>query len=120
MVVPCLRSHLYRHKYTERADYSTGRAAIFEHILLEQISNGCHSQTYPNGKSIERASISIVALTRLHRSLVEVDDDGKSCHKEKEEDHPELLYTLVSIASVCCLDTLLYLPEESYQTQYER
>ena len=60
--------------------------------------------TYPDGKGIERTGIRIVSFTGLCRSLVEVEHDSDTCHKEQEEDHPELLDTPLAMIS---------LPEES-------
>ena len=54
------------------------------------MDNGCYAHTAPDGKCVERTCIGIIALTRLHRCLVQVDDNRKTCHKEQEEYYPEL------------------------------
>ena len=42
--------------------------------------------------------------------LVQIDNDGKSCHEEQCQNYKELL---------CSLPVLSYLPEQSHQTQYK-
>ena len=69
-----------------------------------------YTQTNPNGEGIERACISVVALTRFARCLVEVKHNGETCHEEQEEDHPKLLDTFLSPVG---------LPEEARQTKQQ-
>ena len=89
MVVPVLTCHENRH--AERCEsYSGCRNDALQFHSAEQVNDGSNSDTAPYCKSIERTSISIVALTRLQRSLVKVDNDGKTSHEEEEEYHPEL------------------------------
>ena len=59
-------------------------------IALGKVVECCNAQAAPNGKSIERTGIGIVAFARLHRRLVQIDDNGKAGHEEQEEHHPEL------------------------------
>ena len=69
-----------------------------------------YTQTNPNGKRIERTSISIVAFTRFARCLVQIEHDGKTCHEEEEEDNPKLLDTFLSAVG---------LPEKTSQTKQQ-
>ena len=111
MVIPCLADHLNRNEQTHETEGSDSNRAFDLEIFLHQINQGCHAHTTPNGKSIERTGVSIVTLTRLHRRLVEVDDNGKSCHEEQEADYPELTNAATATES---------LPEESDETQQQR
>ena len=118
MVVPRLTHHLERHEYTKHRGYSCWQyAKLFRGFLAglegttQEISQRSHAHTNPNGKSIERTGIRIVTLTRLHRGLIQIEHDGKTCHEEEEEYHPELFHTLVAAES---------LPEKAEQAEEER
>ena len=47
----------------------------------------------------------------MHRGLIQIEHDGKTCHEEEEEYHPELFHALVAAES---------LPEKAEQTEEER
>src|SRR5574344_1850319 len=107
MVVPCLRSHLYRNQYTSYRSYYGGYHLI-DFQPLYKIYYCRNTDTAPYSVSIERTCISIVSFTRLHRCLVKINDDCESCHKEQEKHNPELTYSTLS--AIC-------LPEQSYQAE---
>ena len=111
MVVPGLRSHLYRHEQTGYAYNTCNGYIIALYLLLEHIVNSQHTKTTPNSVSVERACISIVAFTRLLRSLVKVEHDSKTCHEEQEEHNPELADA--ALTAPC-------LPEKTYKSEQER
>ena len=111
VVVPSLRSHLYRYEQTGHA-YHAGKSHIIGlELLLEHIVESQHTKTAPYSECVERAGISIVALTGLLRSLVKIEHDGKTGHEEEEEHHPELADATLSAPS---------LPEESDKSQQQR
>ena len=97
MVVPGLRSHLKRDNDSSYGDYSGYSHFGFLGFQLpaEDIPKCCHTHAAPDGEGIEGTGVGVVALTRLHRCLVQVDDDGESGHKEQEEDDPELFHTFL-------------------------
>ena len=76
------------------------------------LDDGSNAHTAPYSEGIERTCVGIVALTRLTRCLVEVDDDGKTGHEEEEEHHPKLADAFLSLAQ--------RLPEESDETKQQR
>ena len=78
--------------------------------VAQQFVDGSDAKTAPDGECIERTSIRIVSFTRLYRCLVQIDDDGDTCHEEKEEHDPELLNALLVAEG---------LPEEAKQTKDE-
>ena len=79
----------------QRDDRSHSHIAQLQ-ILLHQVDDGCNADAAPDSVGIERAGISIVALTRLVGRLVQIDHDGESRHEEEEEYHPELAYAATS------------------------
>ena len=96
-------------------------------MLFQQVEDSQYAQATPDGKGIERAGIGVVALTRLHRHLIQINHDGKTCHEEEEEHHPELLDTdrqqllcLLSVLHHLALAGVPCLPEETDETQYQR
>ena len=112
MVIPCLRSHLYRHEHTEQSNNSSNGCWVNAlHLTGNHVVKCSHTHTTPYCESIERTGISIVALTGLHRCLVKVNNDGQTCHKEQEEHNPELTYA--STASPC-------LPEQADESEQQR
>ena len=94
MVVPSLGCHLDGNEETSNADNSchSGSKFFTIHFYLfpYQVEECCNTHTTPNGEGIERTGIGIVTLTRLHGGLIQIDDNGKTGHKEQEEDYPEL------------------------------
>ena len=64
--------------------------------MLQQTDNACHAHTNPDGESIERTCICVVAFARLARCLVQVEHNRYTGHEEEEEHYPELLDTLLS------------------------
>ena len=64
--------------------------------MLQQADNACHAHTNPDGESIERTCICVVAFARLARCLVQVEHNRYTGHEEEEEHYPELLDTLLS------------------------
>ena len=108
VVVPCLRSHLYRYEKTGNAYDGGNDSSVTLETAGDLFDDSCNTHTAPYSEGIERTSVGIVALTRLHRCLVEVDDDGKTCHEEQEEHHPELADAFLPLAQ--------RLPEESDET----
>ena len=111
MIVPSLRSHLYRHEQTGYTKHAGKSHIIGLELLLEHIVESQHTKTTPYSVCIERTGIGIVALTRLLRSLVKIEHDGKTSHEEEEEYHPELAYATLSAPS---------LPEQSDKSQQQR
>ncbi len=110
MVVPCLTRHLYGHDQAQqRHNGCHGSAA--ELVFLKNVDDCRHSDSAPYSERIERACVSIVAFTRLHRCLVKIEDNSKSGHEEQEEHHPELPYA--PLASVS-------LPEKAYESEQQR
>ena len=60
VVVPCLAYHLHGH---QQADYTAKIAAGFSLIfLLRYSAYGCHSQSNPDSKCIERTGVCIVSV----------------------------------------------------------
>ena len=109
MVVPCLAYHLNRNKQSQYGCQDSGW--LFADLLFQPFGNTCHTHTNPNGKGIERTGISIVAFTRLERSLVQIKHNGQTCHEEKEEYHPELLDALFALVG---------LPEQTDKSKNQR
>ena len=78
----------------------------FRPSALHYQEHGCYTflrvNTNPNSECIERTGISIIALTWLHWSLVQIENDGKTRHKEQEEYHPELTdsYWLLDLSAI--------------------
>ena len=110
MVVPSLRSHLNRNKQTYGSNNSCHYGTVELQVFANKVDDGCHANTAPNGIRIEGACISVVALTRLLRCLVQIDYDSQTRHEEQEEHHPELAYTAASAPS---------LPEETDETEQQ-
>ena len=109
VVIPSLAHHLQR--YSDGNDRSNADSCEMRHFYTAKtFDDSGYTQTNPNGERIERTSISIVAFTRFARCLVEVKHNGKTCHKEEEEDHPKLLDTFLSAVG---------LPEEARQTKQQ-
>ena len=111
MIVPCLRSHLYGHQQAEHAHHGSHDGAVDLGVFLDEVVDGSHAEATPDGVGVEGTGIGIVALTRLHRRLVQIDHDGKSRHEEEEEHHPELLDAALSAIG---------LPEQSNDTEQQR
>ena len=111
VVVPGLRHHLYRHQEAEHADDGSECHAVHLHTLAKEVVEGCDTHAAPDSEGVERAGISIVALTRLYRCLVQIDDDRQTCHEEQEEDDPELTDAAASAER---------LPEESDKSEDKR
>ena len=89
MVIPRLRSHLHRNKKTnQRSKSRYGGTAKLK--FLQTFDYSQNTKANPNGKSVERAGISVIALTGLCRSLVQIDYNRNSGHEEEEENHPKL------------------------------
>ena len=115
VIVPSLRHDLPRNGLSDNGgDYGTnhgctlaftlgfvkgffvaGRASELlvaeSHNAKAPQSGNTHANPY--SESVERASISIVTLTRLSGSLVKIQHDGNTGQEEEEEYHPELLNT---------------------------
>ena len=109
VVIPSLAHHLQR--YSDGNDRSNANSCEMGHFhTAKAFDNGSDAKTNPDGEGIERACISVVALTRFARCLVEVKHNGKTCHEEQEEDHPKLLDTFLSAVG---------LPEEARQTKQQ-
>ena len=98
MVVPCLRSHLYRNEQTGYTDDGCNNGFVSFEATCECLDDGCNAHTAPYCKGIERTGIGIVALTWLHRCLVEVEHDGKTGHEEEEQHYPELADAFLTLA----------------------
>ena len=111
VVVPGLRHHLYRHQKAEHADDGGECHAVHPHTLAKEVVEGCDTHAAPDSEGVERAGISIVALTRLYRCLVQIDDDRQTCHEEQEEDDPELTDAAAAAER---------LPEESNKSEDKR
>ena len=111
MVIPCLSRHLDGDEQTEHRSQNGCRKFLHLGIIPQHTDDACHSHTYPDSKGVERTGIRIVSFTGLRRSLVEVEYDSDTCHKEQEEYHPELLDASLAMVS---------LPEESDQTENQR
>ena len=110
VVIPGLAHHLYGDEQRHRRHaYGQGEGLPLQ-FPGEQIRDGHHAESAPDGEGVERACVRVVALTGLHWRLVEIENDGQSCHEEKEEDHPELLYASLAVVG---------LPEEAYQAQQQ-
>ena len=131
VVVPCLGSHLDGDDETDDSyDSGDDGLSLFTcqlELSREPVDDSGHTHTAPDGEGIERACIGVVALTWLHRCLVQVDDNGKSCHKEEEEHHPELADAdgvvdrlLRAVDHLLALTGVPCLPEEAEETQNER
>ena len=109
VVIPSLAHHLQR--YSDGNDRSNADSCEMRHFYTAKtFDDSGYTQTNPNGERIERTSISIVTFTRFARCLVEVKHDGKTCHKEEEEDYPKLLDTFLSAVG---------LPEKTRQTKQQ-
>ena len=80
-------------------------------VFVYQIDDSCHAYAAPDGVSIERTRVGIVAFARLYGRLVQVNHYGKSGHKEEKGYHPEL--TDAAFAAEC-------LPEQSDKAQQQR
>ena len=96
MVVPRLAGHLYGHQQAGQADRAGHQRAGFLPLARQGVRQSRHAHADPDGEGVERAGVGIVAFTRLHRRLVEVEHDGDARHEEQEEYHPELLDALLS------------------------
>ena len=93
MIVPGLTGHLDGNNQTDQR-YETGQNEVLLLCLtVEPVDDGCYTHAAPDGESIEGTSVGIVALTGLYRCLVQIDDNGETCHEEQEEHHPELTDT---------------------------
>ena len=111
VVVPCLRRHLNRDKETGQSHNTRQRHQLLLEPFLQKFVDGSYTEAYPNGKSIERADVGIVALTWLERRLVEINHDGQSRHEEQQRDNPQLPTALTSVSP---------LPEDAQHTEYQR
>ena len=98
VVVPRLRCHLYRYEQTDNADDCGDGCFVTLQSAIQLLNYGCHAHTAPYCEGVERTGVGVVALTGLHRGLVEVDHDGESGHEEQEEHHPELADAFVPLA----------------------
>ena len=114
VVVPRLAGHLYGHQQAQTAQYGTGH--IMPEHPAQPFCHSSHSHACPYGKGVEGASIGIVSLTRLHRCLVEIDDDSKASHEKEEEDYTKLLLA----QSVVLFVVTEELPEQTHESEYQR
>ena len=64
--------------------------------MLQQADDACHTHAYPDGESVERTRIRVVAFTRLAWRLVQIEHNRYTGHEEKEEHYPELLDTFLA------------------------
>ena len=129
VVVPGLRHHLQWHQqaYQHSRQHPCPVKAVaaffgialllfeFAHKVAEYHAQGGYCHAYPYCKGIERPRESIIALTRLTGSLVEIQHNGYACHKEEEEYHPELLYAALGIGAVA----VERLPQQTNYTQHQ-
>ena len=69
-------------------------------VALDEVVDSSNTNTAPYSVSIERTSISIVALTWLNRCLVKIYNDSKTSHEEQEEYYPELTYASLASPSL--------------------
>ena len=97
MVVPCLRGHLDRHHETYKTNESHEPRGFLLQLGGQQVANGSHTHTTPDGEGIERTGVCIVTLTGLDGRLVQIEHDGQAGHEEQEEHDPELLDALLSL-----------------------
>ena len=111
VVVPGLSCHLDGYKHTQTAEACT--QVLVAQNTAQRLGHSGHAHTTPNGKGIERTGISIVAFAGLHGSLVQINDNGQTGHKEQEEHHPELLFALATIL----LGVAEKLPEKADESQ---
>ena len=79
--------------------------------MEQQLPQSGHAHANPDGVGIERTGVGVVALTRLARSLVQVEHDGDTGHEEQEEHHPELLDAALAAIG---------LPQQTDDAQQER
>ena len=108
MFLPTVAGQHARHgQEAGQADSHGGYHAVFLGQLADQVDEGNHAETNPDGEGVERAGITVVALAGLLWGLVEVDDDGQAGHEEEQEDDPTLL------------QVVLEQPEEANQTEDE-
>ena len=92
------------------------RTCLFE-LLAQKVDDGCYTYAAPDSVGIEGARIGIVALTRLHGRLIQIDDNSQSRHEEEEEYYPELADAcLVGLGTVVLGQRL---PEETDESQNE-
>ena len=113
MVVPRLSCHLDGHEDAKQTEYCAGH--LVPEKLLQVVCDTCHTESYPNGICVERACVGIVAFTRLHGRLVEVQHDCEAGHEEEEEDDTELLLAFALILLV----VLEELPQQTDEAEQE-
>ena len=80
-------------------------------VFVEQIDDSCHTYAAPDGVSIERTCVGIIAFAWLYRRLVQINNYGKPRHKEEKGHHPEL--TDAAFTAKC-------LPEQADEAQQQR
>ena len=129
MIVPVLRSHLYRHKQGHQGHSSSCyRLGTLGLERLRYAVNQCqHAKADPYAERVERACVRIVTLTRLVRSLVQIHHDSQTCQQEQQRGDCERAKTYVvreclaqPVLLALTLIGLCSLPYETYQTQQQR
>ena len=116
MIVPSLRSHLDRYEQTGDTYHCGYGQILLLELAVQPVDDGGYAHAAPDGEGIERACIGIIALTGLHRRLVQIDHDGETRHEEKEEDYPELADAdgvVDGLVAYLALAGVPSLPEES-------
>ena len=90
MIVPVLLSHetRYRHEAEHRGH---SRRHDTRHLNpCQPIDDLENAEAYPDGESVERTGVGIVALARLKRVLIEIEHDGETRHEEEQHHDPEI------------------------------
>ena len=113
MIIPGLTDHLCGYRQTKYDSCAGGdrRFARASHDFHDQLPEGHYSHADPDRKRIERSGKRVVALTRLHRRLIQIKHNRYACHEEEEENHPELFHS--AFACEC-------LPYESEKAKDQR
>ena len=124
MIIPCLTTHLYGNSQCHYSNNCGNQHIFFLQLAVQQVDESCNTHTTPDGKSIERTRISIVAFTYLLRILIKVDDNSQTCHEEQEEHNPELadahwFYIFFVATGHTTFASVPRLPEESDKTEHQ-
>ena len=96
MVIPGLTYHLDGNEQTENG--GNYRCNLLACQTAQPFCYGSNTHSNPNCVCIERACISVVTLARLQGSLVKVDHNGQTGHKEEGQYYNKLMCSLTSLA----------------------
>ena len=89
MVVPVLGAHDRGHKQAGgRHSSGNHRLSLTLQGLIYPLIDRGHREAYPDTEEIERARVSIVALTDLIRRLIQIQNNRDTGHKEHQESQP--------------------------------